>query len=116
MHVGRGFARPVTEIYRRNAEFCAEYSAIIAEPMDLGTIGEKLARGEYAVAANVDWASPEFVSDVQLVFNNCKQYNPKKRNLAPGEFDFHKHAKECDMIITTAARNCPSGVAGVMSP
>ena len=69
MHVGRGFARPVTEIYRRNAEFCAEYSAIIAEPMDLGTIGERLQREFYGDDAL------KLYGAFELIVRNCRAFN-----------------------------------------
>ena len=79
--------RPIAELY---PEIVQSYSMQIEQPMDLGTIGEKLDRGEYTVRAG--HLAPGFVSDVQLVFLNCMTFN------APGVevngFEFHKHAKE----------------------
>lgn len=46
---------------------CLDYSDIVKNPMDLGTIGDKLHS-----YASVD----EFISDVTLVFTNCFDYNP----------------------------------------
>jgi len=44
------------------------YLDIIARPMDLGTVAEKLHAGKYSGA-------PAFVQDVRLVFSNCCAYN-----------------------------------------
>jgi hypothetical protein len=44
------------------------YPQIIKHPMDLGTMRDKIDRGEYSVAS-------EFESDFRLVINNCKTFN-----------------------------------------
>ena len=46
-----------------------DYPKIVKNPMDLGTIDDKLSKGEYL---SVD----AFVADVRLVFYNCRIYNP----------------------------------------
>jgi hypothetical protein len=48
---------------------CPNYFQIIAKPMDLGTVMDKLHEGEYA--SHEDWAA-----DVALVFTNAMTYNP----------------------------------------
>ncbi|XP_010250834.1 PREDICTED: transcription factor GTE9 [Nelumbo nucifera] len=52
-----------------------DYFTIIKHPMDLGTIKNKIASGEYSCP----W---DFVADVRLTFSNAMTYNP------PGN-DFH---------------------------
>lgn len=42
----------------------------IKNPMDFGTISAKLAQGEYSTME-------EFARDVELVFSNCRQFNPE---------------------------------------
>ncbi|XP_077594024.1 bromodomain-containing protein 3-like [Stigmatopora nigra] len=46
-----------------------DYHDIIKYPMDLGTVKEKMNRGEYQDAER-------FASDVRLIFSNCYKYNP----------------------------------------
>lgn len=48
-----------------------DYPKIITEPMDLGTIQKKLEDSVYDVAV-------DFESDVQLVWDNAKKFNPPK--------------------------------------
>jgi len=55
------FLRPVSEVI-------PDYEDHIANPMDFGTIKEKLQDEEYKSLG-------EFFSDADLVFKNCKQYN-----------------------------------------
>ena len=47
-----------------------DYLDVIAFPMDLGTIREKLAAGKYR-------DPPAFKADCALAFDNCVKYNPK---------------------------------------
>jgi bromodomain-containing factor 1 len=46
-----------------------DYFKIIKKPMDLGTMGEKLATGNYQTAK-------EFENDMNQVFKNCFKFNP----------------------------------------
>lgn len=46
-----------------------DYNEIVTQPMDLGTVTERLANGEYS-------KEEEFVDDVLLTFNNATKYNP----------------------------------------
>jgi len=41
----------------------------IKEPMDLRTAGEKLTDGKYSYME-------EFAKDIQLIFSNCRKFNP----------------------------------------
>ncbi|KAJ5856080.1 putative histone acetyltransferase GCN5 [Penicillium soppii] len=56
------FLKPV------NKDEVPDYYNTIASPMDLSTIEERLERDFYA-------APKDLVSDLKLVFNNCRQYN-----------------------------------------
>ncbi|KAF9529213.1 hypothetical protein CPB83DRAFT_927116 [Crepidotus variabilis] len=58
------------------------YEEIIKKPMDFGTISEKIENQQYRTF-------DAFVEDVQLVFDNCRLYNPE------GTI-FHKNAKHLD--------------------
>lgn len=46
-----------------------DYLETVKQPMDFGTISDKLSHGVYATAE-------EFRSDVKLVFSNCYAFNP----------------------------------------
>ncbi|KAJ3830293.1 hypothetical protein F5880DRAFT_1516515 [Lentinula raphanica] len=52
---------------------CPTYFDEIKHPMDFGTISTKLGRGEYS-------SMEDFRKDMELVFSNCRQFNP------PGTF------------------------------
>ncbi|KAK2892310.1 bromodomain adjacent to zinc finger domain protein 1A isoform X2 [Channa argus] len=52
-----------------------DYYDIIKKPIALSTIREKVNNCEYQ-------SSGEFVSDVELMFSNCLQYNPRHTNEA----------------------------------
>ncbi|KAF1313346.1 Bromodomain-containing protein 4, partial [Globisporangium splendens] len=54
------------------------YSGIIAEPMDLGTIAEKLEDEDYENDDDVE----SFVDDVALVWKNCYTYNSVKAEIS----------------------------------
>lgn len=59
------FARPVDPIL----DGCPTYLEEIAHPMDFGTISTKLAQNRYVTME-------DFAKDVDLVFSNCRQFNP----------------------------------------
>ncbi|KAH0591210.1 hypothetical protein H2248_001303 [Termitomyces sp. 'cryptogamus'] len=63
------FSRPVDPI----ADGCPTYLEEIAHPMDFGTIMIKLGQNKYVTME-------DFAKDVELVFSNCRQFNP------PGTF------------------------------
>ncbi|EPQ29423.1 uncharacterized protein PFL1_03178 [Pseudozyma flocculosa PF-1] len=52
-----------------NTEEVTDYLDVIKNPMDLSTMEAKLENNQYA---NVD----ELVKDAQLIFDNCRKYNP----------------------------------------
>ena len=52
-----------------NKEDVADYYDVIKEPMDLATMEEKLEKDCYS-------SPEEFVKDAQLIYDNCRQYNP----------------------------------------
>ncbi|WVQ79213.1 hypothetical protein IAT38_001309 [Cryptococcus sp. DSM 104549] len=62
------FLRPVDPI----ADGCPTYLDEIKQPMDFGTIGKKIEQKKYKTMG-------QFARDVELVFANCRQFNP------PGE-------------------------------
>ncbi|KAL4070551.1 hypothetical protein J3A83DRAFT_4244024 [Scleroderma citrinum] len=59
------FAEPVDPV----RDGCPTYFDEITNPMDFGTISQRLTEGKYS-------AMEEFVKDVELVFSNCRQFNP----------------------------------------
>ena len=59
------FAKPVDPA----ALNIPDYPEVIPNPMDLGTVGRKLERGEYAHFR-------DFQADCELTFQNCVRYNP----------------------------------------
>lgn len=52
-----------------NKDEVPDYYSVITSPMDLSTMEEKLERDLYATPT-------DFVTDLKLVFSNCRQYNP----------------------------------------
>ncbi|KAG6846064.1 hypothetical protein H0H87_006428 [Tephrocybe sp. NHM501043] len=59
------FSRPVDPI----ADGCPTYLEEIAHPMDFGTVGTKLTQNKYITME-------DFGKDIELVFSNCRQFNP----------------------------------------
>ncbi|KAG8219438.1 hypothetical protein J3R82DRAFT_365 [Butyriboletus roseoflavus] len=59
------FAQPVDPV----RDGCPTYYDEITHPMDFGTMGQKLTEGKYSTME-------DFVKDVDLVFNNCRKFNP----------------------------------------
>lgn len=66
-HISKMFSQPVNP----ETDACPNYFEIIKNPMDLGTIRQKLLENKYET---VD----EFKSDVNLVWDNTIKYNGKK--------------------------------------
>ena len=52
-----------------------DYYQVIKEPMDFGTVKEKLRSHQYT-------RIEEFIKDVQLIFANCFQYNGHESRVA----------------------------------
>ncbi|KAI6031377.1 hypothetical protein BKA83DRAFT_4199448 [Pisolithus microcarpus] len=59
------FGQPVDPV----RDGCPTYFDEIAHPMDFGTMSQKLTEGKYVTME-------EFVKDAELVFSNCRQFNP----------------------------------------
>ncbi|KAF8899169.1 hypothetical protein BD779DRAFT_64933 [Infundibulicybe gibba] len=59
------FLRPVDPVL----DGCPTYLKEIQKPMDFGTMSTKLSQGKYTTME-------EFRKDVELVFSNCRQFNP----------------------------------------
>ncbi|KAJ7496124.1 hypothetical protein B0H11DRAFT_1716448 [Mycena galericulata] len=53
-----------------NGEEVVDYYDVIKEPMDFKTMTEKLESNQYATVE-------AFLDDTQLVFDNCRRYNPE---------------------------------------
>ena len=51
-----------------NKDEVADYYKVIEKPMDLSTIEEKLNLDSYS-------RPKDFISDLKLIFSNCRQYN-----------------------------------------
>jgi len=49
------------------------YSDVVTDPMDFGTMREKVQKGKYGKTSNS--AAAAFYSDFMLVFDNCRLYN-----------------------------------------
>nr|CCA22651.1 chromodomainhelicaseDNAbinding protein putative [Albugo laibachii Nc14] len=71
-HGGDLFRQPV------DTNLVTDYLQIIHNPMDLGTIGSRLARENYYIGPS---ATSLFASDVRLIFANCMQYNAEKSDI-----------------------------------
>lgn len=64
-HIAFPFLLPVDPV----ALNIPHYHKVIKNPMDLGTVGTKLSRGQYENAK-------EFEADIRLIFSNCYKFNP----------------------------------------
>lgn len=62
-----------------------DYPKIITEPMDMGTIRQKLIDGKYNAPAEVE-------KDMELMFHNCYRYNPPQNAVV-------KCAKKLDNVF-----------------
>ncbi|KAG8752419.1 hypothetical protein FRC14_007048 [Serendipita sp. 396] len=60
----RPFLRPV------DLDLYPQYRDVVAQPMDLGTVQDKLSHGVYGSAE-------EFHKDIKLIFSNCYAFNPE---------------------------------------
>ncbi|KAF7321801.1 Histone GCN5 superfamily [Mycena kentingensis (nom. inval.)] len=58
-----------------NGEEVIDYYDVIKEPMDFATMAEKLEKNQYT-------AVEAFLADAQLVWDNCRRYNPETSNYA----------------------------------
>ncbi|RHY31703.1 hypothetical protein DYB32_003237 [Aphanomyces invadans] len=72
------FAKP----FLNPVEDVEYYDDVVKRRMDLTTIATRLRRNEYAVEKDGGNVSPAFVSDVQLVWDNCRLFNDELSGLA----------------------------------
>lgn len=63
----------MTQAFVLSAIYHQDYRDIIDTPMDLGTVSETLAVGNYENPM-------EFAKDVRLIFSNSKAYTPNKKS------------------------------------
>ena len=70
-----------------------DYHKIIKEPMDLGTVKNKMDQRSYCSAA-------EFAQDVRLIFENCYTYNPDTHDVVA-------MAKKLQVVFEEKFRSCP---------
>ncbi|KAJ1024625.1 hypothetical protein NDA13_004553 [Ustilago tritici] len=70
-----------------NGEEVTDYYDVIKNPMDLSTMEAKLENNQYA---NVD----ELVADAQLIFDNCRSYNPASSPYTKSATKLEKFLKE----------------------
>ncbi|WFD36410.1 histone acetyltransferase [Malassezia cuniculi] len=70
-----------------NAEEVPDYYTVIKNPMDLSTMESKMENNQYAT---VD----DMVKDAQLVFDNCKLYNPASSPYAKSAVKLEKFLYE----------------------
>lgn len=70
-----------------NGDEVTDYYDVIKHPMDLSTMEAKLENNQYA---NVD----ELVADAQLIFDNCRSYNPASSPYAKSATKLEKFLKE----------------------
>jgi len=79
--VAWAFRQPV------NAEDVPDYYEVIKEPMDLSTMEHKLGTNQYP---NLE----AFVDDAQLIFDNCRIYNPDGSIYARNATKMEKYMRE----------------------
>ncbi len=70
-----------------NGEEVTDYYDVIKNPMDLSTMESKLENNQYA---NVD----ELTADAQLIFDNCRSYNPASSPYAKCATKLEKFLKD----------------------
>ena len=84
-------------------ESLEEYSRIVKNPLDLGTIQLRLLSGEYSVD-NGSALSANFMSDIELVWRNCLAYNAATS-------DIYNQGKwlqrRCRTMYSALAHACP---------
>ncbi|KAF7315512.1 Histone GCN5 superfamily [Mycena indigotica] len=70
-----------------NGNEVVDYYDVIKEPMDFSTMSEKLEKNEYPTVE-------AFISDAQLVFDNCRKYNVESSNYAKNATKMEKFLNE----------------------
>lgn len=93
-HLNEMFLEPVTQKFPN----LKDYLVVIKNPIDLGTIREKLESYQYK-------SKDDFLGDVQLMFNNCYAYNGMESDVSRLARDLQKifdetYAKQFKLIKT----------------
>ncbi|KAJ7287814.1 hypothetical protein C8J57DRAFT_1049744 [Mycena rebaudengoi] len=70
-----------------NGEEVPDYYDVIKEPMDFKTMEEKLQANQYGSVEG-------FLEDAQLVFDNCKRYNPEQSVYVKNAIKMEKFLKD----------------------
>ncbi|KAJ7178350.1 hypothetical protein C8R43DRAFT_973061 [Mycena crocata] len=70
-----------------NGEEVPDYYDVIKEPMDFQTMSEKLEANAYKTVE-------AFLEDAQLVFDNCRRYNPEGSNYVKNANKMEKYLKD----------------------
>lgn len=76
-----------------NKEEVPDYYEVIKEPMDLGTVENKLENDKYE-------SMDDFIYDCKLIFNNCRQYNGESTT-------FYKNANKLEKAVITKLKDFP---------
>lgn len=83
-----------------NSDEVADYYDVIKQPMDLGTMESKLENNQYK---HVD----DLVADAQLVFDNCRAYNPRNSPYVKCADKLDKFFKEnLPIVSVSCVRAC----------
>ena len=94
------FLKPVDPVYWE----IPDYFDVIKNPMDLGTINERLERDDYYTEENYQ----KYAADVRLVWSNAMTYNKeddvvyKMARIMSREFEYHWQQKIVDADFTYA--------------
>jgi hypothetical protein len=98
----RIISRPDSEPFRRPVDLAeiSDYTTVIAEAMDFGTIRQKLFNGLYG---NVS----EFNDDCKLVFANSKAYNTNKRSRVSRFWSKHEWILQCQLELANGVNQGP---------
>lgn len=75
-----------------------DYPEIIKNPMDLGTVQQKLEEGKYSTPQ-------QFASDIRLVWENCMKYNRP-------DSDLHQTAEKMSKLFEKKYQKIKSGGGG----
>lgn len=90
------FTEPVSE------DQAPGYSEVVENPMDFGTMRQKVERGKYGSGSE---AAAALFADFLLVFDNCSLYNPEDSEVA----------EEAARVLGLLPETFAATVASVMS-
>lgn len=87
--ISQMFSRPVDPV----SDNCPDYPEIIKNPMDLGTIAQKLEENKYSTVA-------EWKSDVDIVWTNSLTYNKNNQTLVMITTEMQDAFNELSMYLS----------------